>query len=186
MIRLIPNQEEQTFSIIPSSYDAEDIDNATLSLIENGTGKVQQSIDFIWQLSANENYVEISLLRTEECNTYTASNPTTEPLTWAFVTCSGLPTFVTVDPESSLTREDVGELGGATAPELVITLVGEVNTVGAELKEDAIYTLELSTDTKVLYKDMVYVTANTDKKVVFSYPERYTERSNGADEYIVL
>lgn len=186
MIRLIPNQEEQTFSIIPASYDALDIDNATLSLIENGTGEVQESVDFTWQFSGNGNYVEISLLPTEQCSTYTASNPTTEVLIWAFATCSGSPVFISIDPQGSLTRDDVGELGGATDPELVVTFVSEVNTVGAKLKEDAIYTLELSTGTNVLYKDMVYVTANTDKKEVFSYPERYTERNDGSDEYIVL
>lgn len=54
------------------------------------------------------------------------------------------------------------------------------------LKEDQIYTLELTTTTDVLYRDLIYVTSKTNKKDVFVYPERYTERNDGADEYIVL
>lgn len=53
-------------------------------------------------------------------------------------------------------------------------------------KEDQIYTLELTTSTDVLYRDLVYITSQTNKKEVLSYPERYTERNDGADEYIVL
>lgn len=52
-------------------------------------------------------------------------------------------------------------------------------------KEDQIYTLELNTTTDVLYRDLIYITSKTNKKEVFKYPERYTERNQG-DEYIVL
>jgi len=54
------------------------------------------------------------------------------------------------------------------------------------LKEDQIYTIELTTITDVLYRDLVYITSKTNKKEVFAYPERYTERNDGVDEYIVL
>jgi len=54
------------------------------------------------------------------------------------------------------------------------------------LKEDQIYTIELTTTTDVLYRDLVYITSKTNKKEVFAYPERYTERNDGSDEYIVL
>lgn len=54
-----------------------------------------------------------------------------------------------------------------------------------ELKEDQLYTLEITTSTDVLYRDLVYITSKTNKNEVFAYPERYTERNNG-DEYIVL
>jgi hypothetical protein len=54
-----------------------------------------------------------------------------------------------------------------------------------ELKEDQLYTLELATTTDVLYRDLVYITSKTNKKEIFKYPERYTQRDNG-DEYIVL
>lgn len=53
-------------------------------------------------------------------------------------------------------------------------------------KEDQIYTLELTTTTDVLYRDLIYITSKTNKKEVFAFPERYTERNDGADEYIVL
>ena len=54
-----------------------------------------------------------------------------------------------------------------------------------ELKEDQIYTLELGTDSKILFRDVVYVTSKTDKKEVFSYPSTYTEYGTD-DDYIVL
>jgi hypothetical protein len=54
------------------------------------------------------------------------------------------------------------------------------------LKADQIYTLELYTDTKVLYRDLVYITTKTNKKEVFSYSEPYQEYDDGDDEYIVL
>jgi len=54
------------------------------------------------------------------------------------------------------------------------------------LKEDQIYTLELTTTTDVLYRDLVYITSKTNKKEVFAYPDAYTERTSTEDEYIVL
>lgn len=54
------------------------------------------------------------------------------------------------------------------------------------LKEDQIYTLELTTTTDVLYRDLVYITSITNKKQVFAYPDAYDEYSDGEDEYIVL
>jgi len=60
-----------------------------------------------------------------------------------------------------------------------------MNTV-TTLKEDQIYSFELSTSTDVLYRDLVYITSKTNKKEVFTYPERYTEHDDGEDKYIVL
>lgn len=119
VIRLLPTDTEQTISIIPSSFSATDLDAASITLTENGTGKSESNILFTWALSIDANYVEVSMTPT------------------------------------------------------------------IELKEDQIYTLEINTSTKVLYRDMVYITSKTNKKEVFAYPERYTERNQG-DEYIVL
>lgn len=54
------------------------------------------------------------------------------------------------------------------------------------LKEDQIYTLEVTTSDDVLFRDLVYVTSNTSKKEVFSYPDIYTEDADMDDQYIVL
>jgi len=54
------------------------------------------------------------------------------------------------------------------------------------LKEDQIYTLEATTNSAVLYRDLVYITSKTNKKEVFSYPDIYTEDADMDDEYIVL
>jgi len=54
------------------------------------------------------------------------------------------------------------------------------------LKADQIYTLELYTDSDVLYRDLVYITTKTDKKEVFTYTEPYQSYDDGDDEYIVL
>ena len=64
---------------------------------------------------------------------------------------------------------------------IVVTLTPTIT-----LKEDQIYTLEATTDTDVLYRDLVYITSNTNKKEVFSYPDTYTEDAEMDDEYIVL
>lgn len=182
MIKLKPIEESQTFSIIPSGTD---LSSTTLRLTENGTNVIQ-NVDFTWEVSSNGNYILVTLAETGSCNTYTATNPTNETLSWAFQTCSGQQVFVDVDPLSSLTRDDIGLLGGATDPQLNVVFVSEVSTVGATLKEDSIYTLEIFTSTNVLYRDMVYVTSKENKNEVFSYTQAYTQHDDGDDEYIVL
>ena len=64
---------------------------------------------------------------------------------------------------------------------IVITLTPTIT-----LKEDQIYTLEATTSTDVLYRDLIYITSNTNKREVFSYPDIYTEDAPMDDEYIVL
>ena len=64
---------------------------------------------------------------------------------------------------------------------IIVTLTPTIT-----LKEDQIYTLEVTTTTDVLYRDLVYITSNTNKKEVFSYPDTYTEDAEMDDEYIVL
>lgn len=61
MIRLRPIETSQTFSIIPSSYAAADLDAASITFIENGTGVSDDSISFTWALSANENFIEVTI-----------------------------------------------------------------------------------------------------------------------------
>lgn len=61
MIRLRPIQTSQTFSIIPSSYAAANLDAASITFVENGTGINDPSVTFTWALSANENFVEVTM-----------------------------------------------------------------------------------------------------------------------------
>ena len=61
MIRLRPIQTAQTFSIIPSSYAAADLDAASITFVENGTGISDSSVSFTWALSANENFIEVTM-----------------------------------------------------------------------------------------------------------------------------
>jgi len=120
VIRLRPIETQQTFSIIPSSYDSAKWDAATISLTENGTNQTEDDVAFSWVESANGNYIVITL-----------------------------------------------------APTIT-------------LKEDQIYTLKIELIDDVLYRDVVYITSNTSKTTVFSYPEIYDEYSSGDNEYIVL
>lgn len=120
MIRLRPIQTQQSFSIIPSSYDSAKWDAATVSLVENGTNKTESDVAFSYAESANSNYI-----------------------------------VVTVAP--------------------TITL-----------KEDQIYTLKIEIVDDILYRDLVYITSDTSKTTVFSYPEIYDEYDSGDNEYIVL
>ena len=64
VIRLRPIQTEQTFSIIPSSFEATDLDAASITLTENGTSKSESNVLFTWLLSDNERYIEISMTPT--------------------------------------------------------------------------------------------------------------------------
>lgn len=61
MIRLRPIETSQTFSIIPSSYVAADLDAASITFVENGTGISDDSISFTWAESANGNFIELTV-----------------------------------------------------------------------------------------------------------------------------
>lgn len=59
-------------------------------------------------------------------------------------------------------------------------------TLSLSLKEGSIHTIKLYTETDILYKDLVYVTSQTDKKKVHSINSDYTEVARPDDEYIIL
>lgn len=61
MIKLRPISGSQTFSIIPSSFAASDLNAATLVLINDETNVQDEGATFTWELSDNGNYVEVSL-----------------------------------------------------------------------------------------------------------------------------
>lgn len=120
MIKLRPISEEQTFSIVPSSYDATTLNSATITLVENGTNVTDNSVTFTQTESANGNYIVVAM------------------------------------------------------------------TPSVTFKEGQIYTLEMSTASDILYRDLIYITAKTNKKEVFTLPDNYDEYSTGTTEYIIL
>jgi len=80
VIQLRPIDTEQTFTIIPSSFAAVDLDSASLSLTENGTGKSESNVTFTWVVTASESYVELSITPTitlKEDQLYTLELATT-------------------------------------------------------------------------------------------------------------
>jgi len=60
VIRIRPIQTAQTFSIIPSSYAAADLDAASITFVENGTDIADSSPSFTWVESANTNFIEVT------------------------------------------------------------------------------------------------------------------------------
>jgi hypothetical protein len=54
------------------------------------------------------------------------------------------------------------------------------------LKEGSRYRIEIKNENKVLLRDTIFVTSETDKKKVYSYPSTYKKYDDGEDTYIVL
>lgn len=64
MIRLRPITTQQTFSIIPSSFAAANLNASSITLTENGTNLSESNVTFTWAESANGNFIEISMTPT--------------------------------------------------------------------------------------------------------------------------
>ena len=64
VIRLRPITTQQTFSIIPSSFAAANLNAASIALTENGTNLSESNVTFTWTESANGNFIEISITPT--------------------------------------------------------------------------------------------------------------------------
>ena len=58
-------------------------------------------------------------------------------------------------------------------------------TPSLTLKEGQMYSFELKSDTDIYYRDLVYITSQTNKNEVYKMPEEYTEHSHD-DEYVIL
>jgi hypothetical protein len=184
MIKLRPISGEQTFSIIPSSYN---LNGTKLSLTENGTNMSQSDVSFTWELSDNGNFVEITLTEPAICNVYRVENPTDGLLFIAYLDCEGWYYSAGIAANRITTVKAVSEIVvNSTAPELIITLVSETTQEAVNLKEDGIYTLEFKRNNDPVYRDVVYATSKVNKNEVFSYSQGYTTYNSGDDEYIVL
>lgn len=53
-------------------------------------------------------------------------------------------------------------------------------------KEGSRYKIEMKNSSKVVFRDLIFVTEETDKKQVYSSSSNYKEYSNGDSNYIVL
>lgn len=150
MIRLRPIDSEQTFSIIPASYNANDIALATIYITDEET-KVRTpylpAIDPVW-FSTIITWNDLDLIWNFDEDTATEG--------WKFV-LSGNTNFLNVT---------------------ILSTTG--------LKEGSIYTFEIIGETSALFKDTIFVTAETDKSKIYSNPNTYKQYDDGADSYIVI
>ena len=58
-------------------------------------------------------------------------------------------------------------------------------TPSITFKEGQIYSFELKSETDVFYRDLIYITSQTNKNEVYKMPDTYTEYSHD-DEYVIL
>jgi len=59
-------------------------------------------------------------------------------------------------------------------------------TPSVTLKEGQIYSFELKSTTDIYYRDLIYITDNTNKNEVFTLPDNYNQYDDGSDKYVVL
>ena len=164
------------------------LNSAILRLTENGTNLTEDDVYFTWELSSNGNFVEVSFIDPVTCYTYKATNNTEENQDFIYNDCSGFLYSVYLLPGQSSGAREVSEILPTSSEELDVVLL-ETNSIGGvniTLKEGATYTIELYTSTDILYKDLVYVTSQTDKKKVHSIVNSYTTVTRPDDEYIIL
>ena len=150
MIRLKPITTEQTFSVVPSSYDTGDILECLIYITDEETNVTNSYLpvaDLEWD-TASYNW--------EDTNFNWDFDETTATEGWRFALSSN-------------------------GNYLNITILST-----SDLKEGSRYRMEIKNDTLLLFRDTIFVTAETDKKKVYSYPTEYTKYDDGEDTYIVL
>jgi hypothetical protein len=120
VIRLQNINTDQTVYIIPSSFDADVINDCFIRLTNQSTYVSTDISDFTWRSARNGNTIKITF-------------------------------------DHSLS-----------------------------LLEDDIFSFSLRTNSKIYYRDVAYVTSQTDKKQKMSPPDDYTEYEGGEDTYIIV
>lgn len=166
-----------------------------MSFTENGTNIVKEDIPYTWKVSDNGNFIEISIIgeSTQPCNNIKVVNLSDETLTLPVSVCYESPEPIF---DAVILPYFDGVIGGLSYigdySELPITVEfltgyfdGALYNV-INLKEGSIYTIKLHTETDIIYKDLVYVTSQTDKKKVHSIVDGYTTVTRPDDEYIIL
>ena len=150
MIRLKPITTEQTFSVVPSSYSATDLNSCIIYVTDEETRETTShspANDLVW---------DESVFNWEDENRTWDYDESTATDGWRFALSSN---------ENYLNIT-------------ILSISG--------LKEGSRYRLEIKNTDLLIFRDTVFVTAETDKKKVYSYPTEYTKYDDGEDTYIVL
>lgn len=169
MIRLQPIQIPQTFNIIPSSYDLNALNAATITLVENGFSKSYEydGVDKIWSLLADDwNLTQEYFLDSDYVFTFSLSQ-------------NG--NYVEVEFLSPLTLKE-GEIYTLTVKSADDIFYKDLIYIG-ENQFDYIWSL-IDEDWDLTEKEFIDV--ETSKKDVFTLPDNYDEYNPGKTEYIVL
>jgi len=150
VIRLKPITTEQTFSVVPSSYEAADI-------------------------------LECLVYITDEETNITNSYLPVADLEWDLVDYTWEDTNFDWDFDESTATEGWRFALSSNGNYLDITILST-----SDLKEGSVYRIEIKNDDLLVYRDTIFVTSETDKKKVYSYPNDYKKYDDGEDSYIVL
>ena len=168
MIRLQPIQIPQTFTIIPSSYDLDVLNAATVTLIENGfTAQELDGFDDVWSLldedwDVTEKYFVIP--------------------DYSFIfSLSQNGNYIEVEMQTPLELKE-GQIFTFTVKNDDDIFYKDLIYIG-ENKFDYIWSL-LDEDWNTTEKE--FIDTQTSKKDVFTLPDNYDEYNPGKTEYIVL
>lgn len=169
MIRLQPIQIPQTFNIIPSSYDLNALNAATVTLVENGFSKSYEydGVDKIWSLLADDwNLTQEYFLDSDYTFDFSLSQ-------------NG--NYIEVEFKAPLTLKE-GEIYTLTVKSADDIFFKDLIYIG-ENQFDYIWSL-IDEDWDLTEKEFIDV--ETSKKDVFTLPDNYDEYNPGKTEYIVL
>lgn len=169
MIRLQPIQIPQTFNIIPSSYDLNALNAATITLVENGFSKSYEydGVDKIWSLLADDwNLTQEYFLDSDYTFDFSLSQ-------------NG--NYIQVEFKAPLTLKE-GEIYTLTVKSADDIFYKDLIYIG-ENQFDYIWSL-IDEDWDLTEKEFIDV--ETSKKDVFTLPDNYDEYNPGKTEYIVL
>jgi hypothetical protein len=169
VIRLQPIQIPQTFNIIPSSYDLNTLNAATVTLVENGFSKSYEydGVDKIWSLLADDwNLTQEYFLDSDYVFNFSLSK-------------NG--NYIEVEFQAPITLKE-GEIYTLTLKNDDNIFYKDLIYIG-ENQFDYIWSL-IDEDWDTTEKDFIDV--ETSKKDVFTLPDNYDEYNPGKTEYIVL
>jgi len=169
VIRLQPIQIPQTFNIIPSSYDLNTLNAATVTLVENGFSKSYEydGVDKIWSSLADDwNLTQEYFLDSDYTFDFSLSN-------------NG--NYIQVEFLAPITLKE-GEIYTITVKSDDNIFYKDLIYIG-ENQFDYIWSL-IDEDWDTTEKDFIDV--ETSKKDVFTLPDNYDEYNPGKTEYIVL
>ena len=168
MIRLQPIQIPQTFTIIPSSYDLDVLNAATVTLIENGfTAQELDGFDDVWSLLDEDwDVTEKYFVRPDYSFIFSLSE-------------NG--NYIEVEFQTPIGLEE-GEIYTFTVKNDDDVFYKDLIYIG-ENQFDYVWSL-LDEDWDATEKE--FIDTQTSKKDVFTLPDNYDEYNPGKTEYIVL